>query len=264
MLAPLSWLREYVTVDATPTEIARRLSISTLEVERVTAAGVPDVDGNLEHFVVGRVLSAEKHPNADKLQLCQVDIGNPDPQQIVCGAWNFGAGATVAVALPGGVLPGFPAPLDERQLRGEWSRGMILAEDEIGLGADHGGIMLLPDDLEPGTPLADVLPLVDHVLDVTTTINRVDLLSMVGLAREVAALLDGDLHLPDVHDPEITHPEFVEVAVEDFEGCPRYIGRVFRDVVVGPSPQWLRSRLHLAGMRSISNVVDITNYVMHV
>ncbi|MBM3678763.1 MAG: phenylalanine--tRNA ligase subunit beta, partial [Actinobacteria bacterium] len=264
MRAPLGWLREYVRTGATAHEMARRLSVSTLEVERVIEAGVADVDGNLGRFVVGRVLSAEKHPNADKLQLCQVDVGNPDPQQIVCGAWNFGAGATVAVGLPGALLPGFPAPLDERKLRGEMSRGMILAEDEVGLGTDHSGIMLLPDGLEPGLPLSDVLPLADQVLDVTVTMNRVDLLSMVGLAREVAALFDGELVPPAPEDPRITQPELVEVEVEDFGGCPRYIGRVFRDVSVGPSPQWLRSRLHLAGMRSISNVVDVTNYVMHV
>ncbi len=264
MRAPLSWLRDHVRVDASPHEIARRLSISALEVERVIDAGVPDVGGNLGHFVVGRVLEAAKHPNADKLQLCQVDVGNPDPQQIVCGAWNFGAGATVAVGLPGALLPGFPAALDERQLRGKWSRGMILAEDEVGLGTDHSGIMLLPDGLEPGTPLGEVLPLADHVLDVTPTMNRVDLLSIAGLAREIAALCDGELRELDVHDPRIVHPELVDVVVEDPEGCPRYIGRVFRGVQVGPSPIWLRARLHLAGMRSISNVVDVTNYVMHV
>ncbi len=141
---------------------------------------------------------------------------------------------------------------------------MILAEDEIGLGADHAGIMLLPDGLEPGTPLVDVLPLVDQVLDVTPTMNRPDLLSMVGIAREVAGLLDGELRLPDPADPPLTGARPVDVVVEDFGGCPRYIGRGFAGVAVGPSPQWLRSRLHLAGMRSISNVVDITNYVMHV
>lgn len=264
MRAPLSWLRDHVRTDVPPHEIARRLSVSTLEVERVIEAGVPDVDGNLGHFVVGRVLEAVKHPNADKLQLCQVDVGNPEPQQIVCGAWNFGAGATVAVGLPGALLPGLPAPLDERELRGQASRGMILAEDEVGLGGDHSGIMLLPEELEPGTPLVDVLPLTDHVLDVTTTINRVDLLSMVGLAREIALLCDGELLEPGVEDPRILHPEIVDVAVDDFDGCPRYIGRVLRDVRVGPSPMWLRARLHLAGMRSISNVVDVTNYVMHV
>jgi phenylalanyl-tRNA synthetase beta chain len=262
--APLSWLRDHVDVDASPHEIARRLSVSALEVDRVIEAGVPDVDGNLGRFVVGRVLEAVKHPNADKLQLCQVDVGNPDPQQIVCGAWNFGPGATVAVGLPGALLPGFPGPLDERQLRGEWSRGMILAEDEIGLGTDHAGIMLLPDGLEAGTPLGDVLPLHDQVLDVTPTMNRVDLLSIAGLAREIAALCDGELRELDVEDPQILRPEVVEVTVDDPEGCPRYVGRVFRGVTVGPSPMWVRARLHLAGMRSISNVVDVTNYVMHV
>ena len=251
-------------VDATPQQIARRLNVSTMEVERVIEAGVPDVGGNLGHFVVGRVLEAVKHPNADKLQLCQVDVGNPDPQQIVCGAWNFGAGATVAVGLPGAQLPGFPAPLEERKLRGEVSRGMILAEDEIGLGSDHSGIMLLPDGLAPGTPLVEVLPLVDHVFDVTTTMNRVDLLSIAGLAREIALLCDGEPIELAVEDPAIRHPELVEITVEDTVGCPRYIGRSFRDVHVGPSPVWMRARLHLAGMRSISNVVDVTNYVMHV
>ncbi len=226
--------------------------------------GVTEEGGNLAHFVVGRVISADPHPNADRLQLCQVDVGNPDPQQIVCGAWNFGAGATVAVGLPGALLPGFPGPLEERPLRGEVSRGMILAEDEIGLGADHAGIMLLPDGLEPGTPLADVLPLVDRVLDVTPTMNRPDLLSMVGIAREIAALCDGELRPPVPDDPPPVADERLDIAVEDFLGCPRYIGRAFRNVRVGPSPQWLRSRLHLAGMRSISNVVDVTNYVMHV
>ena len=264
MKVPLSWLREYVETTASAREIARRLTISSLDVERVIEPGVPDEGDNLAHLVVGRVLSAEPHPGADRLQLCQVDVGNPEPQQIVCGAWNFGAGATVAVGLPGARLPGFPGPLEERPLRGEVSRGMILAEDEIGLGPDHSGIMLLPDALEPGTPLADVLPVADEVLDVTPTMNRPDLLSLMGIAREVAALLDGELRPPTPVDPELTGSAPVDVRVEDFEGCPRYIGRVFRGVAVGPSPQWLRSRLHLAGMRSISNVVDVTNFVMHV
>ena len=260
----MSWLREYAVTPASTAEIAQRLGISSLEIERVIDVGVADEGGNLGHFVVGRVVSAEPHPNADRLQLCQVDVGNAGPQQIVCGAWNFAAGATVAVGLPGALLPGFPGPLEERPLRGQASRGMILAEDEIGLGADHDGIMLLPDGLTPGTPLADVLPLVDQVLDATPTMNRPDLLSMVGIAREVAALCGGELRLPEPDDPPVTSPEPVDVRVEDFEGCPRYIGRVFRGVRLGPSPQWLRSRLHLAGMRSISNVVDVTNYVMHV
>jgi len=264
MRVPLSWLREYVDVAATADEIARRLSISSLEVERVLEVGVADTGDNLSYLRVGKVLAAEKHPNADKLQLCQLDVGEGQPRQIVCGAWNFGVGATVAVGLPGVLLPGFPAPLDERPLRGEVSRGMILAEDEIGLGSDHDGIMLLPDGIEPGTPLADVLPVHEQVLDVTPTMNRVDLLSMVGLAREVAALFDGTLLPIEVEDPPIHHPQWVDVSVESPEACPRYIGRVLANVTVGPSPMWLRARLHAAGMRSISNVVDVTNYVMHV
>jgi phenylalanyl-tRNA synthetase beta chain len=264
MHVPLSWLREYVTVDATATEIADRLFTSAAQVERVLDVGVPDVDGNLGRFLVGRVLAVDAHPNADRLRVCQVDVGEGDARQIVCGAWNFEAGATVAVALPGAFLPIFPEPLDERELRGQASRGMILAEDEVGLGDDHAGIMVLPDGPEPGTPLVDVLPIRDQVLDVTPTVNRVDLLSMAGVAREVAGLLGGELHLPDPDDPPVVDAEDVDVAVEDFHGCPRYIGRVFRDVAIGPSPQWLRSRLFLAEMRPISNVVDVTNYVMHV
>jgi phenylalanyl-tRNA synthetase beta chain len=264
MRAPLSWLREYVTVDATVDEIAHRLAISALEVERVLDVGVPDVDGNVGRFLVGRVLEVGPHPNADRLRVCQVDVGEGDARQIVCGAWNFEAGATVAVALPGAYLPIFDQPLDERELRGEASRGMILAEDEVGLGEDHAGIMLLPEEPEPGTPLLDVLPIRDRVLDVTPTVNRVDLLSMVGLAREVAALLGGELHPPAPNDPALVDAEEVDVTIDDFGACPRYIARVFRGVRIGPSPQWLRSRLYLADMRSISNVVDVTNYVMHV
>lgn len=189
MRVPLSWLREYVTVDATATEIARRLSVSALEVDRVLDAGVPDVGGNLGFFRVGKVLEAGKHPNADRLQLCRVDVGDGEPRQIVCGAWNFGAGATVAVALPGALLPG-GLELERRHVRGQLSDGMILAEDEVGLGTDHTGIMLLPDGIEAGAPLVDALPIRDQVLDVTATMNRVDLLSVYGLAREVAALFE--------------------------------------------------------------------------
>ena len=264
MRAPLSWLREYVTVDAATEEIADRLFTSSVQVDALVDVGVPGVDGNVGRFLVGRVLEVEAHPNADRLRVCQVDVGEGDARQIVCGAWNFEAGATVAVALPGAFLPIFPEPLDERELRGQPSRGMILAEDEVGLGDDHAGIMVLPEGPEPGTPLVDVLPIRDQVLDVTPTVNRVDLLSMIGLAREVAGLFGGELHPPEPPDPQIVDAEEVDVTVEDFHGCPRYIGRVFRDVAIGPSPQWLRSRLFLAEMRSISNVVDVTNYAMHV
>jgi phenylalanyl-tRNA synthetase beta chain len=260
MRVPISWLREYVPVEMPLDELATRLSISTAEVEGFERRGVPDEDGNLGLFRVGRVLEADKHPNADLLQLCRVDVGEGEPRQIVCGAWNFGAGATVAVALPGAVLPG-GLQLEQRKVRGELSDGMILAEDEVELGTDHSGIMVLPEAV-PGTPLADVLELVDEVMLVEATGNRPDLLSVYGLAREIAALYDLELAPPPGTDPTQAADEPVDVTVEDLAGCPRYIGRLFRDVEVGPSPLWLKSRLVAAGMRPISNVVDATNYVM--
>src|SRR5215218_2428091 len=163
MRVPLSWLREYVTVDVPTADLADRLSVASAEVEGIERRGVPDSDGNLGLFRVGRVLEAAKHPNADRLQLCRVDVGEGDARQIVCGAWNFAAGGTVAVALPGAVLPN-GLELEQRKVRGELSDGMILAEDEVDLGTDHTGIMVLPNGIEPGTPLVDVLPLTDEVL----------------------------------------------------------------------------------------------------
>jgi phenylalanyl-tRNA synthetase beta chain len=260
---PVSWLRDYVAVEMPLEDLAERLSISSAEVEGIERRGVADADGNLGLFRVGRVLEAAKHPNADRLQLCRVDVGEGEPRQIVCGAWNFGAGATVAVALPGAVLPS-GLQLEQRKVRGELSDGMILAEDEVDLGTDHSGIMVLPET-EPGTPLGDVLPLVDDVLLVESTGNRPDLLSIYGIAREVAALYDLELAPVDVSGGQSlghVQNEQVAVEVEDFEGCPRYIGRLFREVSPGPSPVWLKARLLAAGMRPISNVVDITNYVM--
>src|SRR5919106_198465 len=217
MKIPVSWLREYVEVGATTLELADRLAIATGEVERISRSGVADVDGNLGLYRVGRVLEAGKHPNADRLQLCTVDVGEKEPRQIVCGAWNFGAGATVVLSEP----------------------------------------------LEPGTPLADVLPLNDVVLELETTPNRPDLLALYGVAREVAALYDTDLADPPGTDPSRAGDEPVDVSIEDFEGCPRYIGRLFREVRIGASPAWLKARLVSAGMRPISNAVDGTNYVMH-
>jgi phenylalanyl-tRNA synthetase beta chain len=261
MRVPVSWLREYVEFETPLAEVARRLATSTLEVERIIHRGVPDADGNLDLYRVGRVVEAGRHPNADRLQLCRVDIGEGEPRQIVCGAWNFGAGATVAVALPGAVLPG-GVTLERAKLRGAVSDGMILSERELELGTDHAGILVLPDPSEPGTPLADVLPLSEEVLEVETTGNRPDLLSIYGLAREVAALLDAPLAPPPGHEPEPRGDEPVDIRIDDLEGCPRYIGRLFRDVRIGPSPPWLKARLVGAGMRPISNVVDVTNYVM--
>ncbi|MGZ8716892.1 MAG: phenylalanine--tRNA ligase subunit beta, partial [Gaiellaceae bacterium] len=261
MRGPLSWLREYVLVDASAAEIAERLSVSAAEVNEVVRLGVSDEGGNLGLFRVGHVLEAAKHPNADRLQLCTVDVGEAEPYQIVCGAWNFGAGAKVAVALPGATLPD-GLTLERRMLRGEVSEGMILAEDEVDLGTDHNGIMLLDAALEPGTPLTDVLPLVEEVLDVEPTGNRPDLLSVYGIAREVAALFGAELLGLQKDEPARDGDEPVDIRVEDLDGCPRYVGRLFRDVKIAESPMWLKARLRAAGVRSISNVVDVTNYVM--
>jgi phenylalanyl-tRNA synthetase beta chain len=260
MRVPLSWLRDYVSVDMPLGELASRLDVSSAVMAAVERRGVRDADENLGLFRVGKVLEAKRHPDADRLQLCVVDVGEVEPYQIVCGAWNFGAGATVAVALPGAELPG-GLVLERRTLRGKESAGMILSERELELGEDHSGIIVL-DDGEPGTPLVDVLPIRDVVLDLEITGNRPDLLSIYGVAREVAALFRLDLAAPPGREPEPAGDEPVKVTVEDWEGCPRYIGRLFRDVRIAPSPAWLRARLHAAGMRPISNVVDVTNYVM--
>src|SRR5918996_4599002 len=191
MRVPLSWLRDYVPLEMPLEDLAERIDRATAVVAAVERRGVPDVDGNLDLFRVGRVLEAEKHPNADRLQLCVVDVGESEPYRIVCGAWNFGAGATVAVALPGARLPG-DLVLERRSIRGQESAGMILSERELELGQDHTGIIVLEEG-EPGTPLADVLPLQDVVLDLEITGNRPDLLSVYGVAREAAALFKLDL-----------------------------------------------------------------------
>jgi phenylalanyl-tRNA synthetase beta chain len=261
MKVPVSWLREYVQVEATTAEIADRLTIATGEVERISYRGVVDEDGNQGRYLVGRVVEADKHPNADRLQLCRVDVGEDEARQIVCGAWNFGPGATVAVALPGAVLPD-GRTLERAKLRGTVSDGMILSEAELRISDEHAGILVLAEPYEPGTPLREVLQLGEEVLEIELTRNRPDCLSVYGIAREVAALFSAELAPTPGADPQILGEEHPEVTIEDYEGCPRYIGRLFRDVRIGPSPPWLKARLTAAGMRPISNVVDVTNYVM--
>ena len=261
MRVPVSWLREYVAFDLPIDELARRLVHTSCEVLRIVPHGVPDADGNLARFRVGRVLASAKHPRADRLWVCDVDVGDGEPRAIVCGAPNVHEGATVAVALPGAELP-TGLRLERREVRGAVSDGMILAEDELALGPDHSEILLLDPAHEPGTPLADVLPLVDTVLEIDTGHNRPDLLSIYGVAREVSALLDAELAPVPGQEPSRDADEPVDVRVEDPVGCPRYVGRLFRDVRIGHSPQWLKARLLAAGLRPLSNVVDVTNYVM--
>src|SRR4051812_1712316 len=261
MKVPVGWLREYVDFDLPVEELARQLVFTSCEVDRIVRQGAPG-GANLQHFVVGKVLEADKHPNADKLQLTKVDVGEGEPRSIVCGAWNFGAGAKVAVVVPGGVMPGGEFTIEKRKLRGEVSEGMILSERELELGQDHGGIMLLPDSLEAGTPLAEGLPLGGDILEIETLYKPPDLTSIYGIAREVAALLGTELRpMPGV-DPARDGDETVQIHVEELGRCPRYIGRLLSDVTLGESPAWLKARLIGAGMRPISNVVDVTNYVM--
>lgn len=266
MRVPLSWLADHVDPGLAPDALARALSGSGTLVEAVHSLGVPDSGDNLGAFRVGRVMSAEQHPNADRLRVCTVDLGGDEPATIVCGAPNVAAGQTVAVALPGALLPGAERPLGVAKLRGVESRGMILSAAELAMPGDAAGIMVLDDGAAPGSPLAEVLPLAETVLELEITSNRPDCLSLFGVAREVHAVTGAPLAPLDESDPpaegegSVDDHAALEVAAPDL--CPRYMARVFTDVRVGPSPGWLRRRLEAAGMRSISNVVDVTNYVM--
>jgi phenylalanyl-tRNA synthetase beta chain len=215
--------------------------------------------------VIGRVISHEQHPNADRLSLCMVDVGEAEPRQIVCGASNFEAGATVAVALPGAVLPD-GTQLRKAKLRGLESDGMMLSERELELSAEHLGIIVLPSDWPVGAPLADHLPIAEQVMEFEITSNRPDCQNVYGIAREVSAVLDTDLADWPGSDPAASGDDHVDdwvtARIDAPELCPRWAGRVFTDVRIGPSPPWLKARIAAAGMRPISNVVDITNYVM--
>ena len=201
MRVPTSWLREHVDPGMSPEELAERLSRSGTMVEAVHHLGVPAGNGNLAAFRVGRVLEAAQHPNAERLRVCRVDLGAGQTRQIVCGAPNVASGQTVAVALPGALLPGAATPLESRPLRGEESDGMILSETELRLGDDAAGIMVLEDGIAAGTPLADVLPLSQAVLELEVTSNRPDCLAVYGVAREVHAVTAAPLRPLDASPP---------------------------------------------------------------
>ena len=260
MLVPLEWLREYCDPELSTDELAARLTLTGTKTARWFRHGPPAPD----HYVVGRVLEAVAHPNADRLRVCRVEVGEAEPATIVCGAPNVAAGQTVAVARPGAQLPD-GRTLGAARLRGVVSEGMILATDEIALGGDHAGILVLDDGPPPGTPLAQVLPLGTDVLELEITPNRPDCLAIYGVARELHAATGAALApAPWIADAGSLEgaPAGIEIVVECPELCPRFTARVFEDVTVGPSPLWLAARLLAAGMRPISNVVDITNYTM--
>jgi phenylalanyl-tRNA synthetase beta chain len=262
MRVPVSWLRDYVSFDMPPRELGELLSMTGTKLEAVHRIGVP---AGAELFRVGRVITREQHPDADRLSLCTVDVGDGEPRQIVCGATNFDAGATVGVALPGATLPDGTV-LRVAKLRGVESHGMMLSESELELSGDHDGLMLLEDGMAPGTPLSQVLPIDDEVLEFEITSNRPDCLSVYGIAREASASLDVDLAPWPGREPDASGDDSVDswvtARIDAPDLCPRWAARVFTDVKVGPSPPWLKARVAAAGMRPISNVVDITNYVM--
>jgi phenylalanyl-tRNA synthetase beta chain len=262
MKVPYSWLREYCDPGVEPGQLAERLAMTGTEVERVGTIGPPSADG----FVVGKVLSAEPHPNADRLRVCTVDTGDGE-RTIVCGAPNVAAGQTVPVALPGATLPG-GHKIGKAKLRGVESMGMICASSELELGEGPPGIMVLEDDgLVAGTPLAEVLPIAEPVLELEVTPNRVDCFGVYGVAREVHAISAAPLAVEPWADDVAAEGEgeisdYASITVEVPDLCPRFTARVFTDVTIGPSPAWLQARLAAAGQRAINNVVDITNYVM--
>ena len=268
MRLPLSWLRDFVDYTGTPEELADRLGTSGFEIEGILRPGAPNEGDNHANFVIGRVEHFEKHPNADRLRLCRVDTGDDELRQIVCGASNFAIGDTVVVATPGAVLPGADAPLKQAKLRGEISNGMMLSERELGLSDEHDGIIILPADAgyEVGSRLADHVELDEVVLDISVESNRGDCLSVYGMAREVAVLFDLALAPMPGIEPAASGgstSDLVTVAIDAPERCSRFTARGFTDVKIGPSPFRIRQRLAAAGIRPISNVVDVTNYVMH-
>ena len=259
MKIPLSWLREYVDVDLPATALARRLTMAGVEVGEI------DRIGDWGDCLVGQVASVRPHPQADRLSLCRVDTGSEEVE-VVCGAPNVAAGQKVCFAKPGANLfnphTGKPEPLKPARIRGVVSQGMICSELELGLGEDHTGIIVLPDDAQVGTPLDSYLG--DTILDLEVTPNRLDCLSILGVAREVAALTRAAVREPELSYPEEGPPvsEEVSVSIADPDLCNRYTASLVRGVRVGPSPGWLQERLAKAGLRPINNVVDVTNYVM--
>lgn len=262
MRVPYSWLKEYCDPGLPAEELADRLVMTGTEVERVEIVGPPQPD----NFVVGKVTEAVRHPDADRLRVCTVEVGEDGPRTIVCGAPNVAAGQTVAVALPGARMPG-GEKLRKAKLRGVASEGMILAADELEIGDDHDGTLVLDDALAAGTALSQVIPLAEPVFEIEVTPNRSDCFGVFGVAREVHAVTAAPLGPePWVQDAPAegdgSVEDYAKVTVEVPDLCPRFTARVLKGVKVGPSPLWLQERLAAAGQRPISNVVDITNYVM--
>ncbi len=257
MVVTWNWLKEFVEFDLTPEELSHRLTMAGLEVDVMEKLGA-----GLDGVIVARLLDVTQHPDADRLTVCRVDTGAGEVQ-VVCGATNHRSGDLIALATVGTILPG-DFKIKESKIRGQLSQGMLCSEKELGLADESAGIMILPTDLQVGQPVFKALGLTDVRFELGLTPNRADCLSVVGVAREVAAMVAGTLHVPHATLQETGANIQTETSVEilDADKCPRYAARLIRKVKIGPSPQWLVRRLEAVGLRSINNVVDVTNYVM--
>ncbi|NLJ80264.1 MAG: phenylalanine--tRNA ligase subunit beta [Firmicutes bacterium] len=258
MLISYRWLQEYVSIPWDPYELADRLTMAGLEVESVQKFA-PE----LPRVYVGQVQKMKSHPEGDNLSVCTVTLGDSEKRTIICGAPNVAPGQKVAVALPGASLPN-GLEIKEAEIRGIVSEGMLCSLAELGLGDDHEGILVLPETAAAGTTLTESLGLDDSILDISIYANRPDCMSMIGIAREVAALTGGEIRLPSTKYTELDSKtgDLTSVVVEDAGKCPRYTAALIRKIQVVPSPLWMQLRLRAAGMRPINSVVDITNYVM--
>ena len=272
MIISYQWLLEYLPEPLPVNELSKILTSIGLEVEAVEP--VESVKGGLEGLVIGEVLTCEKHPNADKLSVTTVNIGGPEILHIVCGAPNVAAGQKVVVAPVGATVhptESTPFLIKKAKIRGEESAGMLCAEDEIGLGKSHAGLLVLPADAVVGTLAKEYfnLPKTDFAIHIGLTPNRSDANSHIGVARDVCAYLthhNGERFiaaLPEIHLPVVENASKIEVLIHAPEACPRYAGISLGNIKIGPSPEWLQQRLQTIGLRSINNIVDITNYVLH-
>lgn len=263
------WLKEYVDFSLTPQQVADALTSEGLEVDSLEE--VPAIRGGLKGIVVGEVLECDPHPDSDHMHVCSVNLGEKEPVQIVCGASNIAKGQKVMVATIGCVLYDGDKEfkIKKSRLRGIDSYGMICAEDEIGVGKDHNGIIVLPQDTKPGTPAAEYYNLEsDYVIEIDITPNRADACSHYGVARDLYAWLvrngyETSIHRPSVDDFKINNEDLnIDIEVENSEACPRYCAITVKDCEVKESPEWLKTKLETIGLRSINNIVDITNYIM--
>ncbi len=257
MILSLNWLKDFIDIDMSPDELSHLLTMGGLEVDSIKTLGKP-----IDNIIVAKILSVKKHPNADRLTICQVDTGK-DNVPVVCGAPNVKEGMFVPMALPGAIMPG-GFEIKESKLRGELSMGMLLAEDELGLTDDHSGIMVLPDIFEVGSSFCSAMSLEDHAFEISLTPNRPDCASVIGIAKEIAAYTGQKIKMPDItyKESDVSVNDLASVEIKDVSACPRYSAAVIQDVKIGRSPFWLRYRLFASGVRSLNNVVDITNYVL--